>query len=328
MKKLKVFLLLSMNMCIFLFPVGSYAERAHKGEGRGVDSQLLWPTPGPSNFATLMSSDISGHKHGSFSTLFNYYRKPIGLVTPNGEEWVIKNAFVTDFMWAYGIVDRFQVGAVLPIVLEQNGVGLRSIQPEGVSDADYTPSSSALRDIRINFKTRFLGKDAPIPDQRDFGLAFDLGLSLPSGDEMSFAGDGGVVLFPTLVVDFHRCMFSATVNLGARIRFDDDISLLNLSVGQQGVFGIGATGHFLKRRLLVSGEMTGVLEFKGFDRIGVEYRGNLGYIIDQNRAIKIWTGVGSSFGTGDLLGTPQVRVLLGLTYSPKPSDPTCCNYKY
>lgn len=320
-------IIVSTLLCIGV-PQSIFAERNAEGEGRGVDSQLLWPTPGPSYFATMMSSDVLSHKNASFSSMLNYYRKPLGLTSPEGESWVVENATVADFMWGFGIVDLFQIGIVLPIVLEQNGDGMESIQPEGTPDADYMLASSALRDIRLNFKTRFLGGDAEIPDQRNFGLAIDIGLALPSGDEMSFAGDGGVVLFPTLVADFHRCMFSAAVNIGGRFRFDQDISMVDTSVGQQGTFGIAATGHFLKRRLLASGELTGVVEFDGFDRVGVEYRGSLGYVPDQNRSITIWAGAGSAFGTGDLLGTPQVRALVGLSYAPRPTDPSCCDYKY
>jgi hypothetical protein len=239
-----------------------------------------------------------------------------------------ENAFVSDFMWAIGLVDLFQLGLALPLVLEQSGAGMEPIQPDEPPNADYMLASSALRDIRLNFKTRFIGGDAEIPDQQDLGIAMDIGFSFPSGDELSFAGDGGVVFFPTLVFDFHRCMFSAAANLGARFRFDQEISLSDLDVGHQGVFGMGVTGHFLKRRLLASGELTGVVELNGFDRVGVEYRANIGFIPDEKRNITVWAGAGTASGTGDLLGTPSVRVLFGLTYAPKPKDPTCCNYLY
>jgi hypothetical protein len=297
-------------------------------DGRGVDHQTLWPAPGPSNFATLLSSDVVENKSVAFSTLMGYHRNPIGLEFQGDTFWIVENAFTLDLMWAFGIIDIFQLGFSLPLVLEQNGVGLEPIQPEGTPESDYMLSSSALRDMRFNLKARILGGKAEIPDQRDFGLAFDLGVAVPTGDEMSFAGDGGVVMFPTAIVDFHRCMFSAANNLGARLRFDQDNTLFNLNVGHQGAFGLGVTGHFLKRRLLASAEMTGLVELDGFDRVGVEYRGTVGYIPDENRAITLWTGAGSSFGTGDLLGTPAVRALLGLTFSPKPSDPTCCDYLY
>ena len=311
-----------------VLPSPSRADRKNEGEGRGVDSQIFWSLPGPSHFAGLASSDIMGHKETAFSLMFDYYRKSIGLEVDEATEWSVENAFVADVMWAFGVADLFQLGVVLPVVLEQNGVGVEPIQPDGTEDADYMLSSSALRDIRLNVKARFLGGDAEIPDQRDLGVAFDFGLAVPSGDEMSFAGDGGVVLFPTIVLDFHRCMFSATANLGGRFRFDQDVSILNLDVGHQGVFGAGVTGHFLKRRLLLSGEVFGLVELDGFDRVGVEYRGNIGYVPDEKRNITLWAGAGAGTGTGDLVGTPAVRVMVGLTYAPKPKDPSCCDYIY
>ena len=72
-----------LAMLILAFPFRLLAERTTEGEGRGVDSELLWPTPGPSHFATLMSSDVLDHKKASFSTLLDYYRKPLGLRTPH-----------------------------------------------------------------------------------------------------------------------------------------------------------------------------------------------------------------------------------------------------
>ena len=299
------------------------------GNGKGVDSQILWHTPGPSNFPTVASSDIVGHKQVSFSGMFDYYRRPIGLenATTDRTEWVVDNAFSADFMWGFGILDLAQIGLVLPLILEQNGSGTTSLQDAGLSeDETHSLAGSALRDIRANVKVRFLGGGSDIPDQRDFGIAFDLGVSVPTGDEKNFAGNGGVVMFPNAVFDFHRCMVSAALNLGARLRFDDDNSLADLTVGHQGTFGLGVTGHFLKRRLLLSAEGIGVVEFDGFDRIGVEYRGGVGYIPDKERSVSLWLAGGSSFGTGDVLGTAQFRALIGLTYAPSEDGVDCCSF--
>lgn len=322
-------------VAVAAFSFASPASAERSGDGEGVDSNLLWPMPGPSNFPTVQSSDIAGHKNVSFSGVFGWYRKPLGLenAKTGGTEWVVEDAFSADFLWAFGLFDVLQIGLALPLVMEQDGVGAMPFLPNGAKESDYALASSSLRDIRFDLKGRFLGGKAEIPDRRDFGIGLDIGVSVPTGDELNFAGDNTAVLFPTAIVDFHRCKLSAAVNIGARLRFDasDDAEenkprLADLTVGHQGTFGAGLTGHYLKRRLLLSAEGTGVVELDGFDRLGFEYRGAVGGVPDKARAITIWISGGSSVGTGDLLGTPEARVLIGLTYAPRGDDENapCC----
>jgi hypothetical protein len=304
---------------------GAAAAQEPLGDGEGVDSNLLWPAPGPGNFPTLQSSDIVGHTGVSFGAVFGFYRQPLGVERTSAAtgatstDWVVEHAFAGDFLWAFGLFDWVQLGVALPVVFDQDGVGATPFQPPGVEDATYRLPASALRDLRFDVKTRFLGGQAELPDRRDFGLALDLGLSVPTGDELGFAGDNGAVFFPTAILDFHRCMFSAALNLGARIR-TEKARLADLEVGHQGLAGLGLTGHFLKRRLLLSAEGSMVAELHGFDRLGFEYRGAFGWIPDEERSVTLWFAGGSAAGTGDLLGTPQVRVLLGLTYAPGTGD--------
>jgi len=118
-----------------------------------------------------------------------------------------------------------------------------------------------------------------------------------------------------LIFDFHRCKLSAAINLGARFRTERGI-LADLDVDHQGTAGFGITGHYLDHTLLLSLEGTAVVEFDGFDRFSFEYRGSIGYVPDKAKTLTIWLSGGSSLGTGDLLGTPLARLLLGLTYTP------------
>jgi hypothetical protein len=228
---------------------------------------------------------------------------------------VVENATTADFMWAFGLADYFQLGLALPVVIDQTGVGATPFMPLGVDDSTYKLAGSALRDLRFNVKSRLLGGNAEIPDRRNFGLALDVGMSVPTGDELNFAGDDGFVFSPNAIVDFHRCKLSAAVNLGARLRTQKG-RLADLEVGHQLSSGLGVTGHYLDRRLLLSLEGQMLVEMDGFDRVGFEYRGGVGYIPDEPRAVTLWLSGGSSAGTGDLLGTPQVRILLGITYAP------------
>jgi hypothetical protein len=294
------------------------------GDGEGVDSQLLWVAPGPSSFPTLASADILGHKGVSFGAVFDYYRRPLALEIGQSDgtsdtKWVVEYAATADFTWAFGIADWVQLGVVLPVVLDQSGVGATPLMPLGVDDSTYKLASSALKDMRFDAKVRFVGGQSKTPETRGFGLALDLAMAVPTGDELNFAGEEGFVFAPNIIVDVRRCPISAALNLGARLR-TEQAKLADLTVGHQATAGLGVTGHLLDRRFLVSAEGALVAEMDGFDRIGFEYRAAVGYIPDQARALTLWISGGSAAGTGDLLGTPQLRFLIGLTYAPKPDE--------
>jgi hypothetical protein len=300
---------------------GVASAQAVADDGEGVDSNVLWPAPGPSNFPTVQSSDIVGHTEVAFSGLFGYHRKPLALEIEDmatgqtNTKWVVEYAVSADFLWAFGIADIFQIGIALPVVLDQEGVGAMPLMPQGADPSTYKLAGSALRDIRLSGKTRFVGGQAEIPDRRGFGVALDVGANIPTGDELSFAGEQGFVITPTAVLDYHLCKFSAALNVGARLR-TETAGLADLTVGHQLAYGLGVTGHFLDRTLLLSAEAVALNELADFGRMGMEYRGGVGYVPDDKKAVTIWLAGGSSAGTGDLLGTPQMRILLGITYAP------------
>ena len=296
------------------------AALAQTGDGEGVDSQLLWASPGPSSFATLSSADILGHKAVSFGAVFDYYRRPLALELLSSDgakdtEWVVEYAATADFMWAFGIADWVQLGVILPVVLDQEGVGATPLMPLGADDSTYKLAGAALKDLRFDAKVRFIGKDEA-PELRGFGLAADVAMSVPTGDELNFAGEKGFVFAPNLILDYRRNPISVGLNVGARLR-TEEARLADLTVGHQMTAGLGVTGHLFDRRFLVGAEGTIVAEMDGFDRLGFEYRASVGYVPDQARSVTLWLSGGASAGTGDLLGTPKLRFLLGITYAPQ-----------
>jgi hypothetical protein len=294
---------------------------SNPNEGVGIDSQLIWSRPGPSNFATISSSDIVPHADVSFSALLGYSYNSLGMKNQSGDSvWLVENSFTSDFAWAFGLVDIFQLGLVLPITIYQDGDVRTPFAPGDEMDTtDYELANSSLRDIRFNIKTRFVGGNSKDPDKRDFGLSLDLGLAVPTGDEDNFSGNESAVFFPSAILDFHRCMLSVAVNVGARLYFSENKTrFANLDVGQQGTFGVGITGHFLKRSLLLSLEGSSFLEFEDLGTFAFEYRGGVGYIPGEEKSITLWLSAGSSASTTEyFVGAPAIRVLFGITYAPK-----------
>ena len=304
-------------ICVLALTAAQVANA--QSDGTGVDSQLVWTSPGPSSFPTVVSADVVPHKGVTFGAMLDYYRKPLGLeiTDSTGEtetEWVVSHALTVDFAWAFGILDIFQLGVVLPVVIDQDGAGATPFMPLGVDDGTYKLSGAAVKDMRFDLKTRFMGKSED-PATRGFGLALDVAMSIPTGDELNFAGEEGFVFQPLIVADYRSSIISTALNLGARLR-TEKAALADLEVGHQALAGLGVTGHLWEGRVLLFAEATMLAEMDGFDRIGLEYRGGAGVIADDQKAVTVWIGAGSSAGTEDLLGTPIFRMLLGITYAP------------
>jgi hypothetical protein len=56
----------------------------------------------------------------------------------------------------------------------------------------------------------------------------------------------------------------------------------------------------------------------GFDAAGLEYRGAVGFAPDDNRAVTVWLSGGSAVTVNTFVPVPEVRILLGIVYAPRP----------
>jgi hypothetical protein len=81
-----------------------------------------------------------------------------------------------------------------------------------------------MRDARVGSTLRILGCRSQVPCDLPAGLAARLELSLPTGDESSFAGDRSVVANPSVSGSLRFAPFVAGAELGARIRRTADIA--------------------------------------------------------------------------------------------------------
>ncbi len=309
------------GLVLILLPV-SLAAQVAPGVGEGVDAQVLQVAPGPSHHATVSSSDVLDHRSVSFGVLAGYHRKPLGLRIGQREYWSVKRVSSVAFSWALGIADRFQVGFVLPVILEQYGQGAAPLIADEDEAHRYYLTSSAVGDLRLHGKVRLLRMNDEQPDERGLGLALDLAFSTPTGDELNFAGENGVVFAPGLIVDFHRNPFSVSLNTGVRLRSGARPRLADSTVGNQLASAFGMTVHLLKERLLLGAESSLLAELDDFNRMGIEFRGAVGTRPGESKSVTLWLsgGGGMSNRNEPLLSIPQMRFTLGLTYAPGADD--------
>ena len=307
---------------IIVLLAGSAATAQALKDGEGVSSQVLWSTPGPGNFPFVQSAEILDDRALSFSIVANHYRKPLALEIDETVYWSVKRVTAMDFSWAIGFLDRFQLGVVLPVHVEQSGVGASPLNLEnGTASSTTQIGTTAIGDMRLHAKT-LLAQQYPNSQIRGAGVALDMGLSVPIGDEKNFAGETGIIWAPSVVFDFRRDWLSAGTNVGVRLRSGEKSGLADSEVGNQLTYGLGVTVHLFEEKLLLAGETTLLAEVDEFERMGLELRGAVGTKPEPSKSIAIWLTASAGLANKDepLLCIPQMRFTLGLSYTPSKKE--------
>lgn len=307
--------------CLSTIILSSTFAMAQLSNGEGVNSQILWKAPGPSNFAFVESADILGHKDVSLSMIGNYYRKPLGLDIGGNVYWSVKRVSTVDFSWAVGLIDRVQLGMALPVIIEQFGQGAAPLDSSTNTSSDNALATAAVGDMRFYAKT-LIYQQKDNMNNRGAGIALNIALSAPSGDENNFAGERGIVFAPNLIFDFKHRLLSAGTNIGARLRSGNKSVLADASIGNQLTYGLATTLHLFKEKLLIGGETTLLAEMDNFDRIGLELRGGIGTKPRETKSVTLWFTGSAGIASKDepLLAVPQMRFTLGLTYTPSKDE--------
>lgn len=254
------------GLAVFLWTAG--VERAWAGgcdspELSGcIDSDTLWPHAGPQRLVGVGGTETLATGRVGFGLVGSYQSRPIMLVRPTAGERVaaIDNQINASFLFSYGLTDRLEVDAVLPITLWQDGTGLQPLT------GGRALSTSAARDLRFGIALALVRRarvteawarraEAFTPG-RAWALTTRFEMAAPTGDRGQLAGDRGAVFVPTLAADYRPQhpffqRFGLGLEVGARIR--DVTSLLGSRVGTQMVLGLGASFDLLTRERLTVG---------------------------------------------------------------------------
>jgi len=180
-------------------------------EGGANDLDIEHFEPRPLGFVGLGRAETLAGGEWAAGGFLHYAQNPLVLFADRlqiGE--VVRHRLSVDLVGALGIFDWLEVQAVLPFVVFQSG------DPDlGTGDLP----TAGLRDVRLAAKASALSEARGAP----LGLAVRTEVSLPTGDDTAFLGEGGVTFRPTAVVTkslpwLWGVHFGA--NLGARLRPD------------------------------------------------------------------------------------------------------------
>jgi outer membrane protein OmpA-like peptidoglycan-associated protein len=316
----------SLLAAVFVLGLGS-SVRA-QGDDTSIDVNTYWPAPGPGNYFAVRGAAIAPHLGVGFTLDLNYQHLPLTLVNVDDDSDVrdaVKYQVTADFLWSLGLFNWVQIGLALPTVLAMDGVGASPV----TGGAEL--ATTAIRDLRIDLKSRFIGRDRHGLVRYGWGLALAASLSVPTGDRDNFAGDRNVVGEPVLIADYTHRYFSVAVNVGARLRAASQFA--DVEVSHQLSYGLAGAGYLLNGRLQILAELYGLsgltgtemVEYQGEERevrgnlTHLEIRGGLGYVPDRERDITIRLGAGAGLLT-DTPGVPAFRILASLQYQPQNRD--------
>jgi hypothetical protein len=209
-----------------------------------IDADTFWPHAGPQAFAFVGGSDVTARGQVGAGLVTTYLRRPIVLSVPSADPTgneidAVDHVLDSTFLWSYGIASHAEVFATLSATSYRTGTGVSSL----TSQTPQRMPRTVLRDTRLGASYAIAPRTSG-----PFGVAARLEFALPTGDELSFAGDRSVVGVPSLAFDFRHDRWIAAAQLGARFR--QTSNLLGARVGSQVFFGLGAGVHVLRPEVL------------------------------------------------------------------------------
>jgi hypothetical protein len=206
-----------------------------------IDADTFWPHPGPGSFTFIGASTTTPPSTFTLGLAATYLARPVVLLVPtadtSGAE-VLAVDHLTDatLLFSLGLTDRLDAGVALPVAVYRTGLGVSPL----TSLRSMPIAHGALRDVRVGAGLRLFGSPLGASCSEPFAMAARFELSLPTGDETSFAGDASVVAIPSISGEARMAEFRAGFEVGARLRETAD--LLGSRVGPQLslALGIGA----------------------------------------------------------------------------------------
>ncbi len=283
-----------------------------------IDVQLFEYAIGPKTFFVVDDAAIAGKEQLAFDFLVTFLTDPFTVYDVDEEDdviegtrtRVIRSMYAGELSGAYGLTDRFQIGASLPLIFSMSGDGL---MPTTGGAADGGLRVSGTGDLRVEIKTRLWR-------QGGLGLAGALGASLPTSfgsGEGQFVGDDLPSLRGRVVAQWTAPDGKLSLGANLGLHFRKPRTIYASTVGQQLSGGIAGGYRFTERFSLVA-ETFGRTGLEGFDLDASPIEVEGGMRILATKAVAVVVGGGAGIVKG--IGSPDLRLFVSLGYAPDTRD--------
>ncbi len=272
------------------------------------------PAPAGDRMFGVESPYAAGHLTPHLMLLADYAHNPLLLRTRNEGDQVaavVSNQLFLHLNGSFALWNRLNLNLDIPVALLQSGNldGGKSFTAGGQTIS--SPEKAEFGDLRLGLRYTILGKYTDI-----FQLAVGGYLWFPTGASDSYVSDGTVRGRPEVIVGGRGDRIVWAANAGVDIR--GGATFANIDQGTNVRFG-GGVGFLLgqERRLQIGPELTAAVTVAGdIDKRNV----NAELLVDARYRItddlEAGAGVGPGLTAG--VGTPDVRGVLMLAYTPQP----------
>jgi OOP family OmpA-OmpF porin len=221
-----------------------------------INDDNLWPHAGSSHFLSVGGTETTARGEVGFGLYTTYLSRPIVLQTNSGgqqaTDYAVDDQVNGNFMFTYGVSDRLELDAVLPVTFSQTGSGTSPL-----SGSNTGLQTTGMRDLRFGFAYALVPRKRVDPEAYTHGdlpkpsvwsLTGRLDMSAPTGDTSGFGSDGHAVWSPSLAADYRRGAWFAGTELGLRLRPTEELD--GARVGSQAFVGLGVGRDLLPREWL------------------------------------------------------------------------------
>ncbi|MCA9601999.1 MAG: hypothetical protein KC417_08245 [Myxococcales bacterium] len=294
---------------------GTLTPADARAQDRGVNIDRFRPAFDAEGFLGVQGTRTPGAMRFNTSLWGSWATNPLTITPPT--RMVIGDRLSMNLMVQLGFGERWAVGLDMPFVAYQGG----NTALLGALDGRGGIASAAVGDPRFAVRFRFLGDGTKSDGSRTEGpgLALQGALTLPVGDQLALAGEGKATTTVNLLGDFHLFGAGAGASLGWRHRFDPQ-TLVGVRMRDELEAGLA-----LKLPIPIVSGLYGILEGRAITDAARPFADEPTTVVEGDLGARIMLGdfavtaaVGPGFTGG--IGSPGARFVLGLDWTPRPSD--------
>jgi OmpA-OmpF porin, OOP family len=299
-------------------PAAAFAQSPP--DDRAIDVQLMDYAIGPKSFFTVANADTAQPKQLALDVFVTFLTHPFTVYRTDGSSdpmitdeviRVVDNLTAAQLSGAYGINEKIQIGATLPLVFSLNGTSLNAQDPSNpMSDLQVTGTGDLLVEGKVKLW------QSTSNELRVAGIA---GVTLPTSvgsDDSQFIGDNLPTFRGKLATTWSNEKLALGANAGFILR--KPRTIYASTVGQQLTFGVAAA-FAVTDKFSIIGEFfgRGGLE-SGFalDESPMEAIGGFRLIAARSFAVT----VGGGTGVDEAIGAPRARFFASIGYAPDVRD--------